>query len=211
MILRYLEKVLGSKLVESRKVLIVASPPWCKDDVFVQLLDATPGKRHLIVKFLSRDEENELYKIFGTDVADIVIVLTERGGTGYVVAFNWTKVWRMLRISPQLLRGPTWWWSRLVADVLLLKYLNRPEKFVSIVKTFPVKPGRYRYPEIYHKLGLAGNDPYVILGLIKKHVAGTVPEMLMYTILTAVLSAVVATAVTYLTMRRRGRSRVSQQ
>ena len=208
MILRYLEKTLEEKFRAGTRIFIVAVPPWCKDDVYVQLLDATPGKRRIIVKFLTREEEEKLRKIFGADMAGIVIILTGSSGTGYVVAFNWTKVWKMLGISPQLLHGSTWWWSRLVADLLLLRYLDKPEKFVSIVKTFPVKTGRYRYPDIYYRLGLAEEDPYATLGLIKRpetthYMTTRVSGMVPYIILTAVISALVAASVTYVIVKRR--------
>ena len=164
---RYL--ILRKLLKEGYKVYIIASPVYCKDDVYVQLLDATPGKRRIVVKLLNWTEQDEISKILGGNVAGIVIMYNEHAdnGVAYILAFNWTKVHIYLKKFKISFHGSTWWISRIIADIYMLKYVNNPSYFVKILKIIYFKGHVWRYPSLFYKLGLAGRDPYVVLGVLK--------------------------------------------
>jgi len=151
------------------KIYILASPVWCKDDAFIQLLDATPGKRRMVVKLLTKEEENMLKEKFGADVAGIVFVMMpDKTGKAYIMAFNWDKACELANIERKMFKGKYWWWTRVVMNLKLLEYLEKPEELVSIVKTMEVKGYIGRYPQIYYNASLAGADPYVVTELISK-------------------------------------------
>ncbi len=164
---RYL---MSRKLINYQdKIYIIASPVYCKDDVYVQLFDATPGKRRIVVKLLPWSEQDEISKILGGNVAGIVIVYNPvtDNGVAYILAFNWTKVHLFLRRYHTSFHGPSWWVSRLVADIFMLKYVNDPSYFVKILRIIHFKGHIWRYPSLFYRLGRAGIDPYVALGIIK--------------------------------------------
>jgi len=156
------------------KIYVVAVPVWCKDDAFVQLLDATPGKRRISVKLLTKKEEEELKKILGSDAAGIVIVVEPNGeGKAYVMTFNWDKACSLANIEKKMFRGKYWWWSRLVLDLTLLKYFSRPEELVGIAKAVKFKGYVGRYPKLFYNASLIGRDPYSVLGVITKGLSPT--------------------------------------
>ncbi|NPB01137.1 MAG: hypothetical protein GXO10_07155 [Crenarchaeota archaeon] len=158
-----------NKLITSRdKVYIIASPVYCKDDVYVQLFDASPGKRRIIVKLLPWSEQDEISKILGGNVAGIVIAYDPETDTGraYILAFNWTKVHIYLKKYHTSFHGPSWWVSRVIADLYMLKYVNQPDYFVKVLKTIDFRGHVWRYPSLFYELGRAGVDPYVALGVI---------------------------------------------
>lgn len=161
------------------KVYIIASPVYCKDDVYVQLFDASPGKRRIIVKLLPWSEQDEISKILGGNVAGIVIVYdpSTDSGTAYVLAFNWTKVHIYLKKYHTSFHGPSWWVSRMIADIYMLKYVNDPDYFVKILKVIDFRGHVWRYPSLFYKLGRAGVDPYVALGIIHVNKTSTITSV----------------------------------
>ncbi len=160
----------SKKLVNSsEKIYVIASPVYCKDDVYVQLLDATPGKRRIVVKLLSWSEQDKISKILGGNVAGIVIAYNPAtdAGIAYILAFNWTRVHAYLKKFNISFHGSTWWISRLVTDIYMLNYINNPAYFVKVLKVIKFKGHYWRYPLLFYELGLAGKDPYVVLGVLK--------------------------------------------
>ena len=165
LIINYLIK--KGYITPNSKVYIIASPVWCKDDAFIQLLDATPGKRRMSIKLLPKSEENELRKIFKTDVAGIVIVMEpNKTGKAYVTAFNWSKACQIAGIERGMFKGKYWWWSRVVMNKLLLSFIDKPEELVNIVKTIEFTGYVGRYPTLFYNTSLVGIDPYNIIGII---------------------------------------------
>ncbi len=161
------------------KIYVIASPVYCKDDVYVQLFDASPGKRRIIVKLLPWSEQDEISKILGGNVAGIVIAYDPETDTGkaYILAFNWTKVHIYLKKYHTSFHGASWWVSRMIADIYMLKYVNDPDYFVKVLKVISFKGHVWRYPSLFYKLGRAGVDPYAALGIIhvnKSHAITTV-------------------------------------
>ncbi|NPA23947.1 MAG: hypothetical protein GXO23_06620 [Crenarchaeota archaeon] len=153
------------------KVYIIASPVYCKDDVYVQLFDASPGKRRIIVKLLPWSEQDEISKILGGNVAGIVIAYNPKtdSGVAYILAFNWTRVHIFLKKYHTSFHGPSWWVSRMISDIYMLKYVNNPSYFVKVLRTIHFKGHVWRYPSLFYKLGRAGVDPYVALGVLSQH------------------------------------------
>lgn len=156
-------------ITPNSKVYIIASPVWCKDDAYIQLLDATPGKRRMSIKLLPKSEEDELRKIFKTDIAGIVIIMEpNKTGKAYVTAFNWTKACQIAGIERGMFKGKYWWWSRVVMNKALLNFIDKPEELVDIVKTIEFTGYVGRYPTLFYNASLVGIDPYNIIGIITR-------------------------------------------
>ncbi|MBW1692106.1 MAG: hypothetical protein DRG87_10620 [Deltaproteobacteria bacterium] len=154
-------------LKKGEKYIFIACPPWCKDDAIQILLDLTPGKRSLFVKQLSKEQRKKLPE----GVAGILIVWNnkEKKGKGVVFQFNRKKAYEEIggvKINDFRPKGgksnPVFWTTRVKVDWALMPYLNRPEMFVNTLKEFDVTP------DMMVKLGQAGVDPYVEIGLAPK-------------------------------------------
>jgi len=196
-------------LVKPRdKVYVIASPVYCKDDVYVQLLDATPGKRRIIVKLLPYSEQDKISKILGGNIAGIVITydpLTDKG-KAIILAFNWSKVHNFLKTYNVSFHGPSWWISRLLADLYLLKYVNKPEVFVKVLKIIRFKGHTGRYPTLFYNLGRAGVDPYKVLGILKPESKSQTENFITYVELAIIIVLAIALIVTvalFIRTRRR--------
>lgn len=138
---------------------VIACPVWCKDDLFPIVWDATPGKRGLFVKDLSAVEKAALKESLGTDVAGIYVRwdAATKSGDGLVVGYNWTR-------SNEVTGTADWKGNpslaKLVMDLELIDYTDRPEEVVSTVKVF-----RCESPEEFSMLTYAGVNPLKVLGV----------------------------------------------
>ncbi|WP_220680779.1 FmdE family protein [Methanofollis formosanus] len=138
---------------------VIACPVWCKDDLFPIVWDATAGKRGFFAKDLSAVEKDALQKKYGTNVAGIYVRWDEatKSGDGLVVAYNMTR--------SNELTGTAGWkgdplLSKLVMDLELIDYVDRPEELVTTVKEF-----RCESPEEFAMLTYAGVNPLKVLGV----------------------------------------------
>lgn len=138
---------------------VIACPVWCKDDLFPIVWDATPGKRSFFVKDLSAVEKEALNKNLGTDVAGIYVRwdAATKTGDGLVVGYNWTR-------SNELTGTADWdgdpTLAKLVMDLELIEYTDRPEAVVTTLKEF-----RCESPEEFSTLTYAGVNPLKVLGV----------------------------------------------
>jgi len=138
---------------------VIACPVWCKDDLFPVIWDATPGKKGIFVKDLSAAEKAGLRESLGTDVAGIYVRWdseTDRGD-GMVLGYNWTQ--------SNVLTGTANWegdpvLSKLVMDLKLIDYTDRPEEVVSTIKTFTCESSAE-----FAALTQAGVNPLKVLGV----------------------------------------------
>ncbi len=149
MILRRLEKL--GVVKPGARLRVISAPPWCKDDALIQLLDATPGKRSFVVKFLSQERREELKKKLGADPAYIIHINENGRGEVLVVTFNWDKARELSGVehdTPEAKRA---------MSASLLKYLDTPELLVNIHRKTEADES------LFDKMSLAGVDPYEIL------------------------------------------------
>ncbi|RLG19173.1 hypothetical protein DRN63_00095 [Nanoarchaeota archaeon] len=162
MIAKYLEKNLP--LRKGEKYQIIASPPWCKDDAIQIMLDSTVGKRGMSVKQLSKLQQKSL-----PNFAGIYIRTSKTYGEGdaAVLKFDWDKAAKLCDVNRSYFKdfkSYKWWWARLKMNICLMSYLDKPEEFVSTVKTFHLSADQH------YKLHTAGVNPYEELGFIKGYI-----------------------------------------
>ncbi|MGC8584409.1 MAG: FmdE family protein [Thermoproteus sp.] len=149
MILRRLEKL--GVVKPGARLSVISAPPWCKDDALIQLLDATPGKRSFVVKFLPQERREELRRKLGGDPAYIVFINEGGRSEALVVTFDWDKARELSGVGHDTPE------ARRAMSVSLLKYLDAPELFVGVSRRAEVDGS------LFDKLSLAGVDPYELL------------------------------------------------
>ena len=167
MIAKYLSDVFPSQNPR-KEYVIIAVPPWCKDDAFIVLFGTTPGHKNMFVKWLT-PEQKAMLPDKAKNVANIVIKRDMKTGElkGIVVGFNWSKAMKMGGVKWEDFKSfdtYKWWWARLKLNLLLIDYLDKYEMFVYTIKTFSLKP------EELEKFKSAGVNPLVELGIMQSNV-----------------------------------------
>ncbi len=159
LIVEYLVKNFPPK--RNEYYIVFAVPPWCKDDCIQVLLDSTVGKRMMYAKMLSREQVEHLPKIY-RDIAGIYVIWnrTAERGIAIILGFNWTKVRKIAKIKNFIFKKYRWL-AKLKEDLVLIKYLDRPELFVYVIKKFSINH------KMLDKLAEAGVNPLVVLGIAK--------------------------------------------
>jgi len=148
-----------------KEYTIIAIPPWCKDDVLIQMFETNVGHKRLYVKHLTKEQMEQLPE-YAKNVANIVI-RWEKGaesGDGIVVGFNWDKMYQGTELPREWLGDFAswhWWYVRLKMDIWMLDYLDNPEALVFTIKEFEVNS-----PAEIEKLKSAGVNPLVELGIM---------------------------------------------
>lgn len=130
--------------------------PWCKEDAFMTLLNATPGKSGYAVLY-STAEDRATWKEEAQNAATIIY---RQDGT--------TKKWDGIVISitlpstgcPDYISGTI---TKLCSDLWYLERLDQPESFVKVIKTFELPDGVA--PKDWARPGV---DPMEKLGLIQE-------------------------------------------
>ena len=156
-----------------KEYTVIAIPPWCKDDALIIIFETNVGHKRTFVKWLTAEQKAALPKE-AKNVANIIIKedLKTGKGEGIVVAFDWDKAFQMCGdVSRKDLKAfdtYRWWWMRLKMDLFMMDYLDKPETFVSTLKTFTVES-----PDEIEKLKSAGVNPLVELGIMPE--PGTTP------------------------------------
>jgi len=144
---------------------VIAIPPWCKDDALIIIFETNVGHKRTFVKWLTAEQKAALPKE-AKNVANIIIKEDMKTGEseGIVVAFDWDKAYEGSGTNATDLRDfgtYKWWWVRLKMDLWMMDYLDRPETFISTIKTFTVES-----PDEIEKLKSAGVNPLVELGIM---------------------------------------------
>lgn len=137
-------------LQEGERYIVVACPVWCKEDALQVVLDCTPGKRGLVVKPLSKEQEEA---ISVKNPAGMLLIWDreKKRGKGVALSFDFDN---LRKLSPE--GTPK---AAMVMDAIA--HLGTPEKFVSTAAEFPLTEA------LYHSIVNAGGNPYVLAGLIK--------------------------------------------
>ena len=162
MITKYIKKNFPSANPR-KEYTVIAIPPWCKDDVMIQIFETNVGHRAMYVKHLTKEQKKELSGE-AKKVANIFI--NKKTNKGIVVGFDWPKVYEVAEMPDEAVakfRDFTtywWWWGRLKQDIALMDYLDKPEEFVCTIKEFDTTP------EQIEKLTTAGVNPLVELGIM---------------------------------------------
>ncbi len=159
LIVEYLMKNFPPK--KGEYYIVFAVPPWCKDDCIQVLLDSTVGKRMMYVKMLSKEQIEHLPRAY-RDIAGIYVIWnrTAERGIAVILGFNWTKVRRIAGVGGAIFRKYRWL-AKLKEDLVLIRYLDRPELFVHVIKKFRIDR------KTLNELAEAGVNPLVVLGIIK--------------------------------------------
>lgn len=143
-----------------RDYVVIAIPPWCKDDALIQIFETNVGHKRLFVKWLTKEQSKTLPEE-AKGVANIFI--NTKTNEGIVVGFDWDKTSEMCEIERAWLKDfetYKWWWTRLKMDILLMDYLDKPEEFIYTIKEFSTTP------EQIENLKAAGVNPLVELGIM---------------------------------------------
>ena len=149
-----------------KEYTVIAIPPWCKDDALIIIFETNVGHKRTFVKWLTAEQKAALPKE-AKNVANIIIKedLKTGKGEGIVVAFDWDKAFQMCGdVSRKDLKAfdtYRWWYMRLKMDLFMMDYLDKPETFVSTLKSFTVES-----PAETEKLKSAGVNPLVELGIM---------------------------------------------
>jgi formylmethanofuran dehydrogenase subunit E-like metal-binding protein len=135
---------------------IHAVEPWCKEDAFLVLLNATPGKGGYAVSYPA-DADKTCIVPEAKNASTIVYRRKEKKKKweGLVLAFAWAE--------PQCPTTGNAVIDKLCTDLWYLERMEKPEDFVKVVKSFELPEGVS--PRDWARPGV---DPLKMLGLIKK-------------------------------------------
>ncbi|SFM60562.1 FmdE family protein [Thermodesulforhabdus norvegica] len=128
--------------------------PWCKEDAFLTILNATPGKKQYAVYYPSDDDRAQRTDE-GRDASTIAYRQREDGSwEGVVLSFSWGDP-----TCPGSGRSLD---RMLCMDLWYLDRLDRPEEFVKVIKQFELPSGIT--PQDWARPGV---DPLKELGLAR--------------------------------------------
>ena len=158
MIIKYVEKNLPITNM-SETYVDIGSPNWCKEDAFQMIWDSTPGKNSEFVMALSPEDEAALKKKYGIRPAGIIIRWNDvsKTGIGIALGFDFDTLSEELGVANWT--GPSWA-PKLVQDIGMMSYVDKPESVIKTIKEFPVDEANLT------KLKTAGNNPYKVLGML---------------------------------------------
>ncbi len=190
MIIKYLDKHLPLES-PSQEYIILAVPPWCKDDAFQAILDTTVGKRKMTVMMLSKEQTDALPEE-AKNVAGIYIRWDKKAGNGtaLVLAFDWDNASNMCGIERSWFKdfkSYKWWWTRLKMDLWMMDHLDDPEMLISTIKEVTIENS-----DELMKLRCAGTNPLAELGIMPSQQAETIPTWV-YIVIGILLIAIVVT------------------
>jgi len=139
-----------------RRYFVHAVEPWCKEDAFLVLLNATPGKRSYAVDHPTKTDKE---RVVSSAKGAATIVYRKKGDAknweGLVLAFQWSET-GCPKTENRFL-------DKLCEDLWYLKRLEKPEDFVRVIKTFELPEGVS--PKDWARPGV---DPLKQLRLLRK-------------------------------------------
>ncbi|MBN1625306.1 MAG: hypothetical protein JW944_02175 [Deltaproteobacteria bacterium] len=121
--------------VSGSDYFVQAIQPWCKEDALMVLLNATPGKGGYSVSYPT-DADLENLLPWAKDASTVAYRKKKDGKAweGIVLAFNWAADTQCPETGNGIL-------DKVCADLWYLKRIERPEEFVSVVKSFELPEG----------------------------------------------------------------------
>lgn len=200
LIIEYLDKNLPIEEGD-QYYIVLAVPPWCKDDAFQAIYDSTVGKRRMTVMMLSKEQTQQLPE----NVAGIYVRWdkSDDSGQAMVLTFDWDKASEMSEIERSWFKdfeSYKWWYARLKMDIFMLDYLDKPEEFVSSVKEFSISSSSELMA-----LRTAGTNPYVEIGLMPPP-QPEIPTWIYAIIAVLAIALVITLGVCVIKLRRKTRS-----
>jgi formylmethanofuran dehydrogenase subunit E-like metal-binding protein len=152
---------------ENECYIVWSVPPWCKDDAFQIIFDATVGKQYMAVMYISQDIQDKIYPEY-QNIAGIYIRFNEATGEAQaiVLGWDWSKAYSDCGISGADFSDFStykYWWSRLRADVLLMDH--EPEEYVSTFKVVDLG-NQGSVKNMMANWMAAGSNPLVELGIM---------------------------------------------
>jgi len=153
-------------LGQGERYIWFACPPWCKDDAVSTTLDLTPGKRNLYVKDMAEDQPIQGQR---GQWAGIMVLWNAKNKKGRAIAlqFDWKPAYKLAGLQPGDLNppggtsNPAFFTARIKSSWALIPYLDRPARFVRVVKKVKVTP------EMLKDMKMAGVNPYQIIGSVE--------------------------------------------
>jgi formylmethanofuran dehydrogenase subunit E-like metal-binding protein len=138
-------------LQKDERYTVVACPVWCKEDALQVVLDCTPGKKRMVVKPLSKKQQEQ---ISVKNPAGMVLIWDAKNktGKGVVLSFDFD---RLRRLAPKDA-------SKAVMVLAASDYLDKPDQFVSESARFELNQA------VYEDIVNAGNNPYAVVDLLRK-------------------------------------------
>ena len=138
-------------LQKDERYTIVSCPVWCKEDALQVVLDCTPGKKRMVVKPLSREQQE---RISVKNPAGMLLIwdAENKSGKGVALSFDFDRL-RSLASKD----APKATMVLATAD-----HLDRPDLFVSEAARFELNQA------LYEDIVTAGSNPYAVAGLLRK-------------------------------------------
>ena len=138
-------------LQKDERYTIVSCPVWCKEDALQVVLDCTPGKKRMVVKPLSKKQQDQ---ISVKNPAGMLLIWDAKNktGKGVVLSFDFD---RLRRLAPKDA-------SKAVMVLAASDYLDKPDQFVSEAARFELNQA------VYEDIVGADSNPYAVVGLLRK-------------------------------------------
>lgn len=137
-------------LAPGQKYTILACPVWCKEDAFQVVMDQTPGKRGLVVKPLSKAQQEN---ILVANPAGFALIWDQKQKKGKAIALSFD--FKTLKgLYPE--NTP-----KAASIIYTAPHLTSPDKFVSVAKEFDLDEATF------NAMCEAGNNPWEVAGLTK--------------------------------------------
>lgn len=152
-IVKYIQK--NYPLREGESYTYISCPPWCKDDGIQMLMDLTPGKHGMFVAALSKEQ---LARVSDSNVAGVMLVRHGKhaGATALILSYDQNaanEVSGSLKFSGRQ--------ASITTLTGLVPFYGSPERFVHVLKKLEIAAGTA------DSLGMAGINPYEVLGFVK--------------------------------------------
>jgi formylmethanofuran dehydrogenase subunit E-like metal-binding protein len=137
-------------LAEGERYTVVSCPVWCKEDALQVILDATPGKKAMVVKPLS-DEQKARIKTENPAGMVLIWNVKEKTGRGLALSFDMEA---FNALSPK--DAP-----KAATVVAAIPYFGDPARFVATSAEFPLTEA------LYKKILAIDTNPYEVTGLVR--------------------------------------------